>query len=449
MAWNSMARTLNLLPLSSVEASSRWHLLLQLTLSTALALLVSWLWPFWWLWLTVSLLCFLLNRQQYLARKRLLAAFNRASVQLEALQNQDYSLQAKPAFATGIAATFQQQLHQLGEQLQQRKSFFDEQQFLLYRLIDQLNTPILVFDHKQQLSYANGEFSQLYGRPWQSLRHASAARLGLSSEPNWHFVEQGRQRQWQIRHSRFLEQGQRHQLLVFINIQAALRETELQAWQQLIRVLSHEIRNSLTPVLALSEHLKTKLPAGREQEALDLISQRSQHLQDFVSRYSELNKPLLIQRQQLQASRLVTALTLLFKEQQIRCSGEELEFCADGILLEQVLINLLKNAIEAGSPIGTIELSFRQIEQNIEIRLLDQGQGIVNPQDLFVPFYSTKPTGQGIGLVLCQQIIEQIGGELQLGNRTDGKTGACARILLTSGSMGLGSMGSESLIQDQ
>ena len=430
MAWNNMPRTFSLLSLSSVEASSRWLWLLLLSLSTALALLVSWLWPFWWLWLTVFVLWCLLNRQQYLARKRLLAAFNRASVQLEALQNQDYSLQAKPAFASGIAATFQQQLHQLGEQLQQRKSFFDEQQFLLYRLIDQLNTPILVFDHKQQLSYANSEFTQLFGRPWQSLRHASAALLGLSSEPNWHFIDQKRQRQWQIRHSRFLDQGQRHQLLVFINIQAALRETELQAWQQLIRVLSHEIRNSLTPVLALSEHLKSKLPAGRDQEALDLISQRSQHLQDFVSRYSELNKPLLIQRQQLQASRIVTALQLLFKEQHLQCHGEDVEFCGDGMLLEQVLINLVKNAIEAGSPIGTIELSFRQFEQNIEICLLDQGQGIANPQDIFVPFYSTKPTGQGIGLVLCQQIIEQMGGELHLGNRADGNSGACARILL-------------------
>ncbi|OBP13909.1 hypothetical protein A5320_14635 [Rheinheimera sp. SA_1] len=425
MAWNSKS-----LFSQSVEASTLWFYWLLLLISTTLVLLASWIWPHWWLWLLLTLLWYLLNRQQYLARKRVLAAFNRASVQLEALQNQDYSLQAKPAFQSGIAATFQNQLHQLGEQLQQRKSFFDEQQFLLYRLIDQLNTPILVVDHKQQLSYANSEFNHLFGRPWQSLRHASAALLGLSSEPNWHFVDQDRQRQWQIRHSRFLDQGQRHQLLVFINIQAALRETELQAWQQLIRVLSHEIRNSLTPVLALSEYLKSKLPAGREQEALDLISQRSQHLQDFVSRYSELNKPLLVQRQQLHASRLVTALQLLFKEQLIQASGEELEFCSDGMLLQQVLINLLKNAIEAGSPIGTIELSFRQTDDHIDICLLDRGQGIANPQDLFVPFYTTKPQGQGIGLVLCQQIIGRIGGELKLHNRNDGKIGACARILL-------------------
>ncbi len=227
MAWN-----FKLLPSDSLESSLRWQAVMLWLCSTALALLVSWTWPLWWVWLITLLGTLWLNRQQQLQAKRQLAAFNRASVQLEALHNQDYSLQARAAYRGGIAADFQQQLHQLSQQLQQRKSFFDEQQFLLYRLIDQLNTPILVFDHKQQLSYANNEFATLFGRPWPSMRHASASLLGLHPEPNWHFVDAVRQRQWQIRHSRFLEQGQRQQLLVFINIQTALRETELRAWQQ-------------------------------------------------------------------------------------------------------------------------------------------------------------------------------------------------------------------------
>jgi signal transduction histidine kinase len=195
-------------------------------------------------------------------------------------------------------------------------------------------------------------------------------------------------------------------------------------------VLSHEIRNSLTPVLSLSEHLQQKLPLGRDRDALGLIHERSQHLQDFVSRYSELNKPLWIQHQQLNASRLVTALQLLFKEQQIKASGEDCQFCSDAMLLQQVLINLIKNAIEAGSPIGTVHLSFRLQNHNLAIQLLDQGCGLSNQQDLFVPFYSTKPQGQGIGLALCRQIIEQLGGELTLLNRTDGVTGSCATLYL-------------------
>lgn len=420
MAWNS----------DSIEVQSRKQSLLIALLSLLLTLLSCWLWPYWWVWLSACCVFVSINRWQHFSRQQTIAAFRRTSVQLEAMQNQDYSLQAKAVFRTGIAAQLQQQLQQLSQQLQQRKSYFDEQQFLLYRLIDQLNTPILVFDHKQQLSYANNEFSQLFGRPWQSMRHATAESLGLSALPHWNFVNKEKAKQWQIRQSRFLDQGQRHQLLVFINIQAALRETQLQAWQQLIRVLSHEIRNSLTPVLSLSEHLQQKLPPGRDQDALALIRERSQHLQDFVSRYAELNKELRIQHQQINAGQLFHSLQLLFQQCQLQACGTELVFKSDRMLLQQVLINLIKNAIEAGSPAGTVQLNFIQKNHNLEIQLLDQGSGLSNQQDLFVPFYSTKPQGQGIGLALCRQIIEQLGGELNLTNRTDGITGSCATLSL-------------------
>ncbi len=232
---------------------------------------ISWLWPLWWVWLTALVLSWLGSRLVLQNRRQLLSAFRRASVQLDALQLQDYSLQAKPAYQRGVVAEFQQQLQQLANQLQQRKSFFDEQQFLLYRLIDQLNTPILVLNHKLQLSYANDQFQQLFGQPWQSLKHSSAASLGLEAVPHWQFIEPERRQQWQIRHSRFVDQGVRYQLLVFIDIELALRENQLQAWQQLIRVLSHEIRNSLTPVQSLAEYLLQKATPGREQDALSLI----------------------------------------------------------------------------------------------------------------------------------------------------------------------------------
>lgn len=420
MAWNS----------DSIEAQSRKQSLLIVLLCLVLATLLCWFWPYWWVWLGASCAFVWINRWQHFSRQQAIAAFRRSSVQLEAMQNQDYSLQAKAVFQTGIAAQLQLQLQQLSEQLQQRKSYFDEQQFLLYRLIDQLNTPILVFDHKQQLSYANNEFSQLFGRPWQSMRHATAESLGLSALPHWNFVNKEKAKQWQIRQSRFLDQGQRHQLLVFINIQAALRETQLQAWQQLIRVLSHEIRNSLTPVQSLSEYLQQKLPLGRDQEALALIRERSQHLQDFVSRYAELNKELRIQHQQINSGQLFHSLQLLFQQHQLKASGTDLVFKSDLMLLQQVLINLIKNAIEADSPQGTVQLNFRLQNHNLEIQLLDQGSGLSNQQDLFVPFYSTKPQGQGIGLSLCRQIIEQLGGELTLLNRTDGVTGSCATLYL-------------------
>lgn len=417
-------------PSDSLERQTALLTGVLLLLGTALGLLCSWLWPYWWVWLIAAGLVSGLYRWQSHSRRRLLSAFQRASVQLDALQLQDYSLQAKPAYPTGIAATFQAQLQQLANLLQQRKSYFDEQQFLLYRLIDQLNTPILVLNHKQQLSYANNEFQLLFGQPWQSLRHTSAGSLGLVATPHWHFADTDKARQWQIRQSRFLDQGERHQLLVFIDIQAALRENQLQAWQQLIRVLSHEIRNSLTPVQSLSEYLLSKLPAGREQDAVQLIHERSQHLQDFVSRYAALNRELSVSVQTIQSDQLLHNLQLMYPAAGLSGSGPALSFQTDPVLLQQVLINLLKNALEAGSPARTVILQFSLTPDAIGIALFDQGQGIHNQQDLFVPFYSTKPQGQGIGLALCRQIIGRLGGTLELQQRSDGIAGTVAQIRL-------------------
>jgi len=414
----------------SLERQSAIQSSLTILLAIATAALVCWRWPWWWVWLLATVSCWLIGRVVLKNRQQVLSAFRRASVQLDALQLQDYSLQAKPAYIEGIAAEFQQQLQQLAGQLQQRKSFFDEQQFLLYRLIDQLNTPILVLNHKAQLSYANEQFQLLFGQPWQSLKHSSAASLGLEATPQWQFSAAGRRQQWQIRHSRFVDQGERYQLLVFIDIELALRENQLQAWQQLIRVLSHEIHNSLTPVQSLTEYLLQKTPAGREQEALKLIHERSRHLQDFVGRYAQLSKPLSVQLQPVDANALVHSLQLLFPAAELKLSAPALCFLSDPTLLQQLLINLLKNAMEAGSPAGTLELRIRQHASQLAIQLFDQGHGVLNAANLFVPFYTTKPQGQGIGLALCRQIARTLGGELTLNNRTDGIPGACAELLL-------------------
>ncbi len=414
----------------SLERQTALQATLFVMVLLSLLALCCWLWPHGWVWLTAAAAGWLACRWFLHCRRQQLSTFRRASVQLDALQLQDYSLQAKAAYPQGVAADFQQQLQQLAGQLQQRKSFFDEQQFLLYRLIDQLNTPILVLNHKQQLSYANADFQQLFGQPWQSMRQTSAASLGLEGSPQWHFSDPSRRQQWQIRHSRFLDQGERHQLLVFIDIQSALRENQLQAWQQLIRVLSHEIHNSLTPVQSLAEYLQQKLPAGREQDALGLIRQRSQHLQDFVSRYAQLSKPFTVQYQQVRAAVLGHDMQQLYPDAGLVLNHDDCTFQSDPVLLQQLLINLLKNALEAGSAAGTLQLRIHCQPPQLYIEVWDQGHGIQNPANLFVPFYSTKPQGQGIGLAFCRQIAQTLGGELSLTNRPDGLTGACARLIL-------------------
>jgi two-component system, NtrC family, nitrogen regulation sensor histidine kinase NtrY len=395
--------------------------LLQLSACCLLLLALS-LWQVVGLALLLSLVQLIVFNYLY---KKIFTALGRASVQLEALQQQDYSLMAKSVFSQGMVAEFHRQLNALGAGLQHHKSQYDQQQFLIYRLIDQLNTPILVFDSRLQLSYANTAFAELFGRPWQTQRQASPALLGLSPKPEWHFVDAQKMQQWQIRTSRFLDQGASHQLLVFINIQSALRENQLAAWQQLIRVLSHEIRNSLTPVAALTQNLQTKVKGEREQQALELIGERCQHLQDFVSRYAQLHKPLQVEFQWLPTHTLIQRLEGLFPSIHLHTQGMPPQLWCDPVLFQQVFINLIKNALEAGSE--TIEIFFRQRPQQQEITLVDRGQGIAKPENLFVPFYSTKPQGQGIGLSLSRHIIEQMGGQLSLKNNSEG-TGANAHI---------------------
>ncbi len=344
MAWRS----------DSLESSLKlFFALIVVTQLVCLAILWNLLiaWQYGLLVAALILVDFLVFRFIY---QKYLSIFNRINIQLDALQQQDYSLSAKPVFSQGCVGELHRQLDLLSEKLQKDKRHQDEQPFLLYRLIDQLNTPILVFDHRLQLNYANNAFSSLFNQPWQTLRHASPGLLGLETTPEWRFVESEKAQQWQIRQSSFMDQNQNYTLLVFINIQSVLRESQLQAWQQIIRVLGHEIRNSLTPVSALTQSLQSRLSGERDQQALSLISERCQHLQDFVSRYAELHKPLQIKPEWIKSESIFQTLTQLFPDAELQAKGLHLELWADPVLLQQVLINLIKNAMEAGSPINSI-----------------------------------------------------------------------------------------------
>jgi len=246
-----------------------------------------------WQWivigeLSIFLVCLWFNLN---IKTRVLKAFTRATLHLDAIGQEDYNQFAKSSFSSGKVKEFHQQLKKLSSSLQLQKSRYDQHAFLVYQLIGQLEAPILVFDHKQQLSFGNDAFIHLFKRPWQMLRHASAQLLGLElSANNWQFLEDSLRKKWQIRKSEFIDDGQTHQLLVFIDIESALRENQLNAWQQIIRVLTHEIRNSLTPVSSMAETLADKTDNERDKMVLDVITERCSHLQDFVSRYSSLSQ---------------------------------------------------------------------------------------------------------------------------------------------------------------
>jgi signal transduction histidine kinase len=357
-------------------------------------------------------------------RSRVISGFSRALLHLEAVRMEDYKQYAKPLFSQGIVGKFYQQLRDFSEDLSIKKLRYDQHAFLVYQLIDQLGTPVLVFNQKNQLTYANGAFSLLYGQPWQMYRQASPKLLGLIKQENgWQLqhTNQQKKQQWQISQSTFIDAGVAHQLLVFTNIESALRTSQFNAWQQIINVMGHEIRNSLTPVSTIAESLSVRTETARDKEALALISERCHHLQDFINRYASVSQQINLNYQQIPVAQLANRLKGLFTNIELEVAVTAQWIWADKSILEQVLINLIKNAHEAGA--HRVILDFSEDDNKTTIKVIDDGHGFANLENLFVPLFSTKQDGQGIGLSFCRNIIEQHQGSIILvNNRIQGVT---------------------------
>lgn len=362
--------------------------------------------------------------------KKVINSFNRNHAHLDAILNEDYNQLVKPSYQAGSIHQLQQSLISLSEELFKKKSRYDQHVFLVYQLIEHFNVPIMVLDQHNKLSYANNAFSEFKQTQWQTLRYSNAEQLGLTKQDeHWQFSDVITAQQWQIRHSEFIEQGSCHQLIVMIDITSALRESQLQAWQQIIRVLGHEIRNSLTPVTAMAENLAVKLTEPRQVQALNVISERCNYLNEFVTRYSDINKPLAINIVEIDTAAFLKQVCAIYPDVVFSCVAKATTFKADRTFIHQVMINLIKNAIEASTPPVKIALSIQQQGRVNCITVDDNGQGLANPDNIFVPFYTTKQQGQGIGLSFCRNVIEQHHGSLSLANK-EKHQGVIATILL-------------------
>lgn len=383
-----------------------------------LLILLQWHADIHWQWIVVSCFALLVFNFWSIAiiKYRVLRSFNRASLHLDAIKQEDYNQFAKSTFKQGKVKEFHLQLNQLSDLLQEQKSRYDQHIFLVYQLIGQLESPVMVFNQNKQLSFANDAFYTIYKQPWQVYRHSIPEHLGLEfNHQSWCYP--AAPKKWQIKHSQFIENGQSHLLLVFIDIESALRENQLNAWQQIIRVLSHEIRNSLTPVSSMAETLADKSLIERDKKVLQIITERCLHLQSFVDRYSTLSRKIELNRQQVSVADLCQSLTKLFDNFPISIDSSVDHIWVDLTFFEQVLINLIKNAKEAAAT--NLQINFSEHEQHFIIELIDNGHGFSNLDNLFVPLYSTKSDGQGIGLSFCRSVIEQHQGVIELHNNED------------------------------
>jgi len=394
------------------------------------ALLVTYGWTNWDVAVILGVIASALFILMRLTYNTIMASLQRGLLHIEAIRVEDFNQYAKSDFKHGSVAQFHQQLKELSLFLSSQKSRYDQHAFLVYQLIDQLKTPILVFNQKNKLSYANGAFSRLYGQPWQMYRHASPKLLGLVFHNNqWQLSN--KEQHWQVSQSEFIDDGQTHQLLVFTNIESALRAGQQAAWQQLVRVMGHEIRNSLTPVSSLAESLSARAGNTRDRQALALISERCDHLQDFINRYSSLSQQVVLTPERVDIEQLSNRMRGLFSNDRTKHITLSIEssaqwLWADQTFLEQVLINLIKNANEADA--NTVKVHFSQNDKQSTIWVIDDGHGFANLDNLFVPLFTTKPAGQGIGLSFCRNIIEQHNGSIELSNNSE--QGVTVTILL-------------------
>ncbi|MGB1199229.1 MAG: sensor histidine kinase [Thalassotalea sp.] len=393
-------------------------------LFTGIALLIAllaWQYGISFLWIIVVLFSVFLYSFWYIVsfKRQVMRAYTRSTLHVDAISQEDYNQFGKSAFSQGKVKALHQQLKQLSEKLQQQKSNNDQHVYLVYQLIAQLDAPIIIFNQSHQLTFGNDAFYHLFNQSWQMFRHASPELLGLEyQQSTWSLIDKSKRAKWQIRHSEFIHEGEQHQLLVFINIEPALRESQLNAWQQIIRVLSHEIRNSLTPVSSMAETLADKSNDKRDQQVLGVITERCLHLQSFVERYSSLSRQFSVHSQPIPIDYLVNkVLAGLFKQLTLTLNASTEHVFADRALLEQVLINLVKNSAEAGATKVSIDVG--QQDQYTILEIADNGHGFTNINNLFVPLYTTKKNGQGIGLNFCRNIIEQHGGIMELHNNDE------------------------------
>jgi nitrogen fixation/metabolism regulation signal transduction histidine kinase len=371
----------------------------------------------------------------------LMRLYNRITMPLNGLANvvesirlEDYSLTSRAQYKHGVMPSLLLETTALVNDLQQRKDRYAQHVYLIYQLIEQLDSPVLVFNEDSRLVHANAAFSQWYGQSWRNAQGLSSKRIGLIHDKNrqWSFRERKHNSGWQIRSSRFLDDKHQHQLVILINIKTEVRKVQQDSWQQIIRVLSHEIRNSLTPIRAMTELLR-EAPDLKDNARipLEVIEARSVSLQEFVERYADTSKTIQINKCVVNIGELIAKITPLFLPQTIDLTIHENKILADPVLLEQVLINLLQNAAESQASRGVdTALSVEVVgnNKNWNIHISDKGVGIANPANLFVPLYTTKEGGQGIGLVFCNNVIDQHGGTINIKNRRSG--GVRATIVL-------------------
>ena len=379
------------------------------------------------------------------AQNRVTFPLRTLSNMLAALHEGDFSIRARGAGRSDALGEVLHEVNALGETLRLQRLGALEATALLRKVMEEIDVAVFALDSENRLRLINRAGERILNRPAERALGRTAAELGLENcltVETPHIAQiafPGKMGKWEIHRGSFREGGKPHHLLLISDLSQALREEERLAWQRLIRVIGHELNNSLAPIKSVAENMSGLItrrdrPPDWEDDmrhGLAVIAGRSDGLARFMNAYARLARLPAPQLRPVEVSTWIQRAASLDPRKEIPViPGPELTIQADPDQLDQVLINLVKNAVDAALETGGgVQVGWGKRNGFLEVWVRDEGPCIPSASNLFVPFFTTKPGGSGIGLVLSRQIAEAHGGSLSLENVVSGR-GCEARLRL-------------------
>jgi two-component system nitrogen regulation sensor histidine kinase NtrY len=362
------------------------------------------------------------------------------------LREGDFSVRGRPLKPPDALDEVFVELNGFAETLALQRAGALEASALLAKVMAEIDVAIFAFDAERKLRLVNQAGERLLELPASQAIGTSASQLVMDRflegpAPRVEATTFASGGQWELRRGVFRLGGRPHELVVLTDLRRTLRAEEQHAWQRIVRVLGHEINNSLSPIRSIAQDLQDVLRRPLLDEAngwredvargLAIIERRSDALGRFMTSYTRLARLPAPRFAPVDVATWIRRVLEIETRLPIALSpGPEVVIAGDSDQLDQMLINLVKNAVEAALETGgAVEVGWQVRGKHVEITVLDEGPGLTETTNLFVPFFTTKPSGSGVGLVLCRQIAEAHSGTLTLDARTD-RTGARARVRL-------------------